>query len=128
MEEGAVLYGWSFFMEENGFAIGQQMDLELFNGSRSVPYSGRLLGSFGGADRSFVITDQTYRSLGFAEPSCGSVWITCERGTVNQVEEALRQIMDKQYYAGLEGRVLCIGIAHDKKMCGMAWEYVEVQS
>ncbi len=43
-------------------------------------------------------------------------------------EEALRQIMDKQYYAGLEGRVLCIGIAHDKKMCRMAWEYVEVKS
>lgn len=101
VEEGAVLYGWSFFMEENGFSIGQQMDLELFNGNRSVPYSGRLLGSFGGADRSFVITDQTYRSLGFAEPSCGSVWITCERGRESQVEEALRQIMAEKQHLSL---------------------------
>ena len=36
--------------------------------------------------------------------------------------EALEQIKDKKYYSGLEGEVLCIGIAHDKKNCQLMHE------
>jgi hypothetical protein len=35
-------------------------------------------------------------------------------------EDALKQIFDNEYYAGLEGEVLCVGIAHDKKRCAIA--------
>jgi hypothetical protein len=35
-------------------------------------------------------------------------------------EDALNQIFDNEYYAGLEGEVLCVGIAHDKKRCAIA--------
>lgn len=38
-------------------------------------------------------------------------------------KEALGQIMENHYYAGLRGKVLCLGIAHNKKECDMAWEY-----
>jgi len=31
--------------------------------------------------------------------------------------EALQQIKDKKYYAGLTGEILLIGLAHDKKVC-----------
>jgi hypothetical protein len=41
-------------------------------------------------------------------------------------EAALQQILDKQYYAGLEGAVLCIGVAHDKKRCEIAYRTVQV--
>jgi hypothetical protein len=41
-------------------------------------------------------------------------------------EEALLQIMDKQYYAGLKGEVLCLGVAHDKKKCEIAFRRVQV--
>ncbi len=34
-------------------------------------------------------------------------------------EEALQQIIDNQYYTGLSGEVLCVGLAHDKKRCSM---------
>jgi len=36
--------------------------------------------------------------------------------------EALKQIHDNKYYAGLTGEVLCIGIAHDKKRCELVHE------
>ena len=39
-------------------------------------------------------------------------------------DEALRQILDNRYYSGLQGEVLCIGLAHDKKRCAMAHETV----
>jgi len=41
-------------------------------------------------------------------------------------EEALNQIMEKEYYAGLRGKVLCVGLAHDKKKCEMAHRVIEV--
>jgi len=40
-------------------------------------------------------------------------------------EEALQQIMEKKYYAGLTGKILCIGLAHDKKSCELVYEMIE---
>lgn len=34
-------------------------------------------------------------------------------------KDALQQIIDNQYFTGLSGEVICVGIAHDKKRCGM---------
>ena len=34
--------------------------------------------------------------------------------------DALQQILDNEYYAGLQGSILCAGIAHDKKKCAIA--------
>ncbi len=40
-------------------------------------------------------------------------------------EAALRQVLNNRYYTGLNGKVLCIGLAHNKKECDMAWKYLE---
>lgn len=41
-----------------------------------------------------------------------------------KAQEALQQIKDQEYYAGLDGEVICIGLAHDKKRCEMVYETV----
>lgn len=53
--------------------------------------------------------------------------IEFKQGTdINGLKEAaLTQILDNQYYSGLHGRVLCVGIAHNKKQCDMTWKYLE---
>jgi hypothetical protein len=40
-------------------------------------------------------------------------------------EEALAQIMENRYFAGLSEECLCIGIAHDKKRCAAARQLVQ---
>ena len=40
-------------------------------------------------------------------------------------QEALQQILDKKYYAKLKGKVLCVGIAHDKKKCELSHKEIE---
>jgi len=40
-------------------------------------------------------------------------------------QEALQQIMDKKYYAKLKGKILCIGLAHDKKKCELSHKEIE---
>jgi len=37
-------------------------------------------------------------------------------------DEALQQILDNQYYTGLAGEVICVGLAQDKKRCKMAYK------
>ena len=40
--------------------------------------------------------------------------------------EALAQIEEKKYYAGLTGNVLCVGVAHDKKRCELVHTLITV--
>jgi len=40
--------------------------------------------------------------------------------------EALNQIMDNQYYAGLTGQVLLVGIAHNIKYCEMEYKMIQL--
>lgn len=41
-------------------------------------------------------------------------------------QEAVRQIEDKRYYAGLSGEVLLMGIAHQKKECAIQTKIIEL--
>jgi len=40
--------------------------------------------------------------------------------------EALAQIEEKKYYAGLTGDVLCVGVSHDKKRCELVHQLITV--
>lgn len=39
-------------------------------------------------------------------------------------EEALQQILDQNYYAGLKGEIICVGLAHNKKRCEMKYKTI----
>lgn len=39
-------------------------------------------------------------------------------------QSALKQIFENKYYAGLQGNILCIGIAHHKKRCRLLHEVI----
>ena len=41
-------------------------------------------------------------------------------------EKALDQILENKYYMGLQGEVICVGLAHDKKKCSMAYKILSV--
>lgn len=41
-------------------------------------------------------------------------------------EAALTQIMEQRYYTGLQGEILCVGLAHNKKRCEMVWKVIKL--
>lgn len=41
-------------------------------------------------------------------------------------EEALKQIFENRYFTGLSGDVLCVGVAHDKKRCDLAYKAIHL--
>lgn len=93
VQEQGILYGWSYFMEENGYELGQEMDLELSDGTKEAGYQGRILGSFGALNANWAITDQTCEALGLDEASCGIAWIICEEGMKEQVQAELEELV-----------------------------------
>ena len=37
-----------------------------------------------------------------------------------------QQIKEKKYYAGLNGENLCIGLVHNKKICKLVYETINI--
>jgi hypothetical protein len=44
--------------------------------------------------------------------------------TTKLKSQALSQIKEKRYYAGLQGKILCLGVAHNKKKCEIMSEMI----
>lgn len=63
-------------------------------------------------------------------PNGINVIVEFKQGTeLQQLKEAaLKQILDNKYYTGLTGDVLCVGIAHDKKICDISYKVVKIAS
>lgn len=86
-------------------------------------------------DRSYKVTsnleagyDRSDITLQSVSPKNINVILEFKQGeNIDQLkEEALKQILDNQYYTGLTGEVLCVGIAHDKKRCDIAYKTINV--
>lgn len=66
-------------------------------------------------------SDITLKSL---KKSLPNVIIEFKQGKDIEIlkEKALQQIMEKEYFTGLDGEVLCIGLAHDRKRCLVSYK------
>lgn len=91
---GDIIYGWSYFMEENGYAIGQSISAELDNGEEKISYNGKTPGSFGSTDGGWVITQDTYEKMNLKSDSIGYLWVDCDEKNVEEVEQALNDLLE----------------------------------
>lgn len=91
--ENGIAYTWSYFMKENGYELGQTIELELSDGDRTVPYTGTLQGSFENVEADWAITEDTWKSLGLTETTTGDIWVDCKEKDVQKVEAALRKLL-----------------------------------
>lgn len=67
-------------------------------------------------------------TLKAVSPSNPSVIIEFKQGEDIETlkEKALQQILEQEYYAGLTGEVICVGLAHDKKRCSLSYRIITV--
>lgn len=92
--ENQLLYGHSYSLETyEAFKIGDTMQLSLGDGVETVELQTTLAGSFGMANAEFVITEDTYRSLGFSGEPVGTLWVYCEEADAMEAEEELQQLL-----------------------------------
>lgn len=92
--ENGIAYTWSYFMEEMGYELGQAIELELSDGDRIVSYTGTLQGSFENVEADWVITENTWKSLGLTEITTRDIWVDCKEEDTQKVEAALRELLN----------------------------------
>lgn len=96
-KQNGVIYGWINVMEENGYAIGQKLNLDVFDGEKTAEWKPELLGTFGSVNGDMVMTKDTFDALGFGKSAVSSIWVDCAKADTETVRTAINEVL-----AGME--------------------------
>ena len=101
--ENGIFYGWSNFIGDSGYRIGQKISSNLEDGSTSQNYEAVIMGSFGSLDTDWAITEDTYRKLGLENANAsGTVWVDCSQEDLGKVASALEQLSDENDHISMD--------------------------
>ena len=73
VKNGDIFFGWSTWMEQDGYAPGESIAFDFENGSGTYTYQGKIAGSFVSADTYLVISG---RCISFHESERNSLWLS----------------------------------------------------
>lgn len=93
-----ILYGWSYFVEDSGYKIGETVSMNMANGSGEAPFEGKLAGTFGSTNYDWCITDKTYEKMGLSGKSISTIWVDCRPQDCKDVESGLQTLLDKKQH------------------------------
>ena len=98
-QKGEIFYGWSYFLEDSGHRLGDQVTVTLGNASGETGFQGILAGAFGATNYDWIITDKTYENLGLPGKSISTIWVDCDTEDCETVRSGLNELLaDKQHY------------------------------
>ena len=121
VKNGEIFFGWSAWMEQDGYAPGESIAFDFENGSETYTYQGKIAGSFVSADTYLVIPEGVYRSMNPRGTACGYLWVDCDKKDMASVEQSLNTLisntshikMDTYHaqlqYAELAARMMKLG-------------------
>ena len=79
VKNGEIFFGWSTWMEQDGYAPGESIAFDFENGSGTYTYQGKIAGSFVNADTYLVIPEGVYRSMHPRGTAYGYLWVDCDK-------------------------------------------------
>ncbi len=91
--ENGIVYAWSYFMESNGYSIGQDITVDIEEESKHInfPVKGSYSYSFMSID--WIMTEDTYNNLGLENNYTGCIWIDCKYNDVEAVRTELEELL-----------------------------------
>lgn len=93
-----IIFGYDYWMEDYGYAIGDTVELTFFDGDREIPMTFTLAGSTE-VYSTFVLTEEQLQNLNLTENMTYMVWVSCEKSKLVSVEEALKRLTaGSEYY------------------------------
>ena len=93
IKNGDIFFGWSTWMEQDGYAPGESIAFDFENGSGTYTYQGKIAGSFVSADTYLVIPEGVYRSMNPRGTAYGYLWVDCDKKDVASVEQSLNTLI-----------------------------------
>lgn len=91
-EEDGIIYGYSFFMKDYGYELGQDLTMKDLTEGQAV-YQGKIMGAFGSAPAAWVITEETFQKLGITEDVTEKLWIDCREQDKEKVETDIQELL-----------------------------------
>ena len=93
VKNGDIFFGWSAWMEQDGYAPGEAIAFDFENGSGTYTYQGKIAGSFVSADTYLVIPEGVYRSMNPRGTAYGYLWVDCDKKDMASVEQSLNTLI-----------------------------------
>ena len=93
VKNGEIFFGWSAWMEQDGYAPGESIVFNFENGSETYTYQGKIAGSFVSADTYLVIPEGVYHSMNPRGTAYGYLWVDCDKKDVASVEQSLNTLI-----------------------------------
>lgn len=91
--EDGILYGYSHFLEQEGYTLGEEIKLEVqAPDGKALPFTAELVGSFGHAPAMWAITEDTWEKINAEGEFEESLWVDCEEQAKQQVEAQIREL------------------------------------
>ena len=98
-ENGNILYGWSYFIEDSGYDLGDTVTMTMGDAGGEAEFRGVMSGAFGSTNYDWIITDQTYEQLGLSGKSISTIWVDCDAQDCETVRSGQEKLLtDKQHY------------------------------
>ncbi|MCI8326322.1 MAG: ABC transporter permease [Lachnospiraceae bacterium] len=93
VKDHAIFYGSSYFLRENGFEIGQKLDVTLPN---KKAWNTTVQGATGPvADTDWLMSEDTFQELDLEGELNGYVYVDCKEKDLRQVETAIGELFEK---------------------------------
>ncbi len=93
VKNGDIFFGWSTWMEQDGYDPGESIAFDFENGSGTYTYQGKIAGSFVSADTYLVSPEGVYRSMTPRGTAYGYLWVDCDKKDVASVEQSLNTLI-----------------------------------
>ena len=98
-KNGDILYGWSYFIEESGYDLGDTVTMTMGDAGGEARFQGTMTGAFGSSNYDWIITDEAYDQLGLSGRSIGTIWVDCRPQDCTDVQNQLEDLLtNKQHY------------------------------
>ena len=102
VKNGEIFFGWSAWMEQDGYAPGESIVFDFENGSETYTYQGKIAGSFVSADTYLVIPEGVYRSMNPRGTAYGYLWVDCDKKDVTSVEQSLNTLISNTLHIKMD--------------------------
>lgn len=90
--QDAVCYGTKFYLEENGYAIGETYHFSLYDGVAKKVWNPQMTAAFVYLGAHMAMTRDTYEKMGFAGVTNYAIWVDCAESDVETVGTALESL------------------------------------
>lgn len=91
--QDAVCYGTKYWLEDNGYAIGETYHFSLYDGVTEKVWHPQMIAAFGYLGAHMAMTEDTYEKMGFSGVTNYHIWIDCDESDVETVGAALESLI-----------------------------------